>query len=206
MVGKHELELGVDAALEPVAVAGDGPKFEYSGVEEAKQGAVAEEAFEPGIGAAAGGSTTIRCLWLPWDRSGRSWRRRSASIVFQRRCHASPAHRAACSGSWMRAGASVVSRAPGRPRARLEVRSAVSRCTWMRAGVGCACPAMPRRRPCRCLHAVADEHVEVRSVHQGLVGGCAHGRTTARASTSPSSPSIATSRHQFMWVPSAMTV
>ena len=28
VVGKHELELGVDAALEPVAVAGDGPVFE----------------------------------------------------------------------------------------------------------------------------------------------------------------------------------
>ena len=49
VVEEHELDLGVDAALEPVAVARDGALRLQSGFEEAEERAVAEEAFEPEV-------------------------------------------------------------------------------------------------------------------------------------------------------------
>ena len=52
VVDEHAFGRGVEAALEPVAVTRHRAENRELGVEETEQGAVAEEAFEPEIGAA----------------------------------------------------------------------------------------------------------------------------------------------------------
>lgn len=52
VVDQHAFDRGVETALEPVAVARHRPVRLQFGLEEAEQGSVAEEAFEPEVGAA----------------------------------------------------------------------------------------------------------------------------------------------------------